>query len=75
MQKQKHTKQKKKQQQRRTPLFSITEDIVTYPGPLFLQENRHMGTDLLYQNWGMFPCRALKVFFEMKQSLRLRRKT
>ena len=25
-----------------------------------------MGTDLFYQNWGMLPFRALKLFFEMK---------
>lgn len=68
----KHIKQKN---QCRTPLFSITEHIVTYPGTLFLQENRHTGIDLLYQNWAMLPFRALKVFFEMKQSLKLRIKT
>lgn len=59
----------------RIPLFSSKEHIVTYPGTLFLRENRRMGTDLLYQNWDMLPFRALKVFFEMKQSLKLRRKT
>lgn len=71
----KHKKKQNKKKQCRIPLFSSKEHIVTYSGTLFLRENRRMGTDLLYQNWDMLPFRALKVFFEMKQSLKLRRKT
>lgn len=57
------------------PLFSRKQHIVSYPGPLFPEANRHTGNDLLYQNWDKVTFSTLNVIFGMKLSPTQRRKT